>query len=173
MSAWQHDWRSLAPDYLRGGLVFATALVPVFGFPLAPPVFWIFSAIAALAFLHVCRTVLRHRAVIECDDNGISVSGPLGKRIPWTDLSDMQLNWYSARRDGKGGWMQLRVAGPQGRIRIESTLTGFADIVFRAADAARSRGIDLSPTTLGNLQVLGRSSRFSRRSAGPPTDGLR
>jgi hypothetical protein len=51
--------------------------------------------------------------------------------------------------------MQLDVKSPTASIRIESTLTGFTDIVGAAVNAANTKGVDLASTTLGNAEVLG------------------
>ena len=67
----------------------------------------------------------------------------------------MRLKYFSTRRDGSHGWMQLVLKGPSAKIRIESTLGGFADIVERAARTASNEDLFVSSTTLGNLKLLG------------------
>ena len=72
------------------------------------------------------------------------------------------------RRDGRGGWMQMIVKGSGANIRIESTLAGFADIVARAVKSAEDGGLDLSPTTLGNIEVLGIKNGIFTSANGSP-----
>ena len=101
------------------------------------------------------HVVLCHASIITSDENGISVRGILARRIDWADLSVLRLRYCSSRRDGANGWMQLVLKKPGTSIRIESTLTGFKDIVAVAINAAHKKGLQMSPTTLGNLKVLG------------------
>jgi hypothetical protein len=67
----------------------------------------------------------------------------------------MRLKYYSTKRDGHGGWMQLRLNGPDKTLRFESSLDGFADLARRAYAAMQSRGIALDPATADNLRLLG------------------
>jgi hypothetical protein len=78
----------------------------------------------------------------------------------------MRLKYFSTRRDGAHGWMQLVLKGSDAKIRIESTLGGFADIVKRAAKAANDEGLSLSSTTLGNLELLGVKTEVFTSSSG-------
>ena len=58
------------------------------------------------------------------------------KRMAWRDVRQVRLDYYSTRRDGQGGWMQMKISGPGGHIRIDSALDGFA----RLAGEPRPRG---------------------------------
>ena len=51
--------------------------------------------------------------------------------------------------------MQLRLRDARRTIRIDSELTGFADVARVAALQARERGVDLDFVTRANLRVLG------------------
>ena len=59
--------------------------------------------------------------------------------------------------------MQLRLAGGGERLRIDSSLEGFGDIVVRAARIARENGIEMAPTTEENLRSLGRVALTGER----------
>jgi hypothetical protein len=76
-------------------------------------------------------------------------------RLPWRDITGMRLKYYSTKRDGQGGWMQLRLSGPDNMLRFESSLDGFADLARRGYAATQSRGIALDPATADNLRLLG------------------
>ena len=67
----------------------------------------------------------------------------------------IKLAYYSTRRDRRDGWMQLELRAGSSRIRLDSRIDGFAELVGRAARAAAARGIELSPATAANLQALG------------------
>jgi hypothetical protein len=51
--------------------------------------------------------------------------------------------------------MQLVLGGAGKRLKIESTLEGFEQVVALAARQAGARRLELSPTTLENLRTLG------------------
>ena len=51
--------------------------------------------------------------------------------------------------------MQMKISGPAGHIRIDSSLDGFGEAVGAAADKAAACGIGVTATTRGNLLALG------------------
>jgi hypothetical protein len=53
------------------------------------------------------------------------------------------------------GWMTLTLKSDGQRIDIESTLPHFADIVARAAHAAREAHVPLDQITIENLSAIG------------------
>ena len=167
--SYRHTFRSLAADYARaGGGVLLTTL-PLFSVEVAGAVFWILVTGAFLFAAYGFNTMMRHLGAVECDETGISVSGPFRKAIAWSEIRDVQLRYFSTRRDGLKGWMQLVVKSPSATVRIESTLTGFADIVALAVDAASRKGVDLSPTTRGNIEVLGVKTGLFTSGNGSPS----
>ena len=121
----------------------------------AEPVAWVLAAAAALFLVYFGRTVCRQLTHIELDEAGIRAKGPLGAAIRWEDLRSLRLDYFSTRRDGEGGWMQLRLRDAQHTIRIDSELEGFVGLVRVAALEALRRGVDLDHATRANLGVLG------------------
>jgi hypothetical protein len=149
------------PDYAGG----AIGLCLTFGLLAlvhpAAPVAWVLAAVAALFLVYFGRTLCRQLTHIELDEDGIRVRGPavglLSAAIRWADLRSLRLNYFSTRRDGEGGWMQLRLRDAQQTIRIDSELEGFVDLVRVAALEARQRGIAVDEPTRANLELLGMS----------------
>ena len=168
MTRHRHTARSLAADYIRAGAGFALTAGPALFAPTAGPVFWVLFLLAAVFAIYAASVAFRHASVIEVSDTGIAVTGPVSRSIRWHDLREMRLKYFSTRRDGAQGWMQLVLKGSDAIIRIESTLGGFADIVKRAAKAANDEGINLSRTTLGNLELLGVKSEVVTSTSGSP-----
>jgi hypothetical protein len=126
-------------------------------------------AIGATAFtVHVFHIILRHACVIECSENGIVVRGAIRRKIDWPELRDVRVRYFSTRRDGQNGWMHLVLKGPRTSIRIESTLTGFKDIVAVAVKMADHNKLSLSPTTLGNIEALRLNNRIFMPGNGSP-----
>ena len=70
----------------------------------------------------------------------------------------MRLAWFSVRRGGSKGWMELSLGAGRARVRIDSRLDGFHEVAQRAAAAARERGLDLDTVTSANLASLDRAS---------------
>jgi len=151
--------------YHRGTLVGdgvrAVAGLAVCAWPAAvtsPGPVWasILGALALLFALYGLRAVLRGLSRICLDDFGIRSEGPFPTAIRWDQLTSLKLGYYSTRRESRGGWMQLRLAGGGERLRIDSSLEGFGEIVVQAARIARENGIEMAPTTEENLRSLGR-----------------
>jgi hypothetical protein len=82
-------------------------------------------------------------------------SGLLQASIWWSKLDRMKLSYYSTRRDGRGGWMQLKLGAGWSTLRIDSGVEGFSELVIASAKAAETRGLSLDPATSANLQALG------------------
>lgn len=164
----QYTFRMLAPQYIRGGIGFVSMAGPLLFAETTDTVAAIL-AIGAVAFtFDVLHTILRHACTIECDAQGIAVSGAVTREIDWTELRDVRVRYFSTRRDGQNGWMQLVLKGPRASIRIESTLPGFKDIVAVAVKAADRKELSLSPTTLGNIEVLRLDNRIFMSGNGSP-----
>jgi hypothetical protein len=82
-------------------------------------------------------------------------SGLLQTSIWWSKLDRMKLSYYSTRRDGRGGWMQLKLRAGWSTLRVDSRVEGFSDLVIASAKAAQMRCLSLDPATSVNLQALG------------------
>ena len=83
----------------------------------------------------------------------------------------MTLAYYSTRRDRRDGWMQLELRSGRKKVRLDSRIEGFAELVGKSASAARSRGLTLNAATLANLAALGVSLHSQpgvREPAGDP-----
>jgi hypothetical protein len=59
--------------------------------------------------------------------------------------------------------MQLDLRAGRSRIRFDSRITGFAELVEISAKTAEARGLTLSAATAANLVALGVSSGPERR----------
>jgi hypothetical protein len=152
--------RALWLDYAGSASGIALSLGLILIVRPAAPVAWIAAAAAALFLVYFGRTVCRQLTHIELDETGIRVMGPvvglLSAAIRWADLCLLRLDYYSTRRDGEGGWMQLRLGDARHTIRIDSDLEGFAELVGAAASAAARHDLALDATTAANLKVLQR-----------------
>jgi hypothetical protein len=156
--SFRYPARVLGLDYAGSTAGIALSLGLIVFVRLAAPVAWVATAAAALFLVYFGRTVCRQLTHIELDETGIRVKGPavglLSAAIRWADLCSLRLDYYSTRRDGEGGWMQLRLGDERHTIRIDSELDGFAELAGAAARAAARRDIVLDATTAANLKAL-------------------
>jgi len=110
------------------------------------------------------RTAVRQFTCIEVTAAAFRASGVLRTKISWDELDRMRLAYYSTRRDGRDGWMQLELRSGWSTLRVDSRIIGFSELVTASAKAAAMRGLPLDPVTLVNLQALG----IERRAAMAP-----
>ena len=87
-------------------------------------------------------------------ETGIALVGPMPKSIEWRQLDRFALAYFSTRRDGRNGWMQLTLGAGARRIKLDSTLDGFEDVVCRGVAAASESGAQLTSATRRNLQEM-------------------
>lgn len=167
-TAYRYTFRMLAPLYIRGFIGVVLMAGPLFFAKTTETVAAILGIGAAAFMVHVFHIILRHACVIECSQNGIAVRGAIMRKIDWTELRDVRVRYFSTRRDGQNGWMHLALKGPRTSIRIESTLTGFKDIVAVAVKMADRNELPLSPATLGNIEVLRLNNRIYMSGNGSP-----
>jgi hypothetical protein len=155
MTSHTYPATALIGDYGRAGLGLVFVLPPLF---LVPPVHALAAVCLGLAALFLAfagRTLLRQLAPLEMDENGIVAGGPWSHRLDWAALDGLSLYYYTTRRDGEDGWMQLALRAHGQRLRLDSRIEGFAAIAARAARAAEARHLPLSAATLANLAALG------------------
>ncbi|MCW2245093.1 hypothetical protein M2352_000684 [Azospirillum fermentarium] len=143
-------------DYARAGVGLVLTAGPLLALPVAV---WAAVPLAAAALLFAVfavRTVGLHRLRLRRTGDGVTVRGLAGTvALRWADLTGVRLRFYSTRRDRRDGWFQAVLAGPGGRIRIDSRLDGFDGLMEDAVWAARRNGVALDRTTCGNLDALG------------------
>jgi len=145
---------ALLPDYGRG-LLGATLSGGAWSLaPAAPAAIVIFGGLTGLFVVFTMRNVWRHRMRITLGGDGLAVAGLRNRMMAWRDLTGMRLRYYATRRNRQGGWMTLQLRAGSARVALDSSLTGFAEIVAQAVRAARRNELPLDAVTLANLQAL-------------------
>lgn len=157
----------LLGDDLRAltGLAFALGLLLTADF--APLALWICGPLAVLFALFGLRTLVMHVTRVRLASSGLerSIRLPgwtLTRRMDWAQLHDLRLRYYATRRQRRemqGGYFQLVLRDPQGRMKFESTLDGFDALAETALESAREQGLDLDETTRDSLFHLGLDPR--------------
>ena len=155
----------MVSDYLVSGGGLALSLPPLVILELPAVTVWILGLMSLGFTVHGLGVVRRQRVRIETDADGLWFSPPR-RRIAWNEITRFGLAYFSTRRDGARGWMELKVASPAATLRVDSRLERFDELVGRAWRAASSRGVELDPTTLANLEALG--MRGGEPGAGGP-----
>ena len=144
----------LSADYARSAIGAALFLGALAWLEPAPAIGGILGAGAALFLVYFARTVCRQLTRIELDEAGIRARGPLGGALRWGELRSLRLDYYSTRRDQEEGWMQLKLRGARRTIRVDSGLSGFAELARATVERARAAGVELEEPTLSNLKLL-------------------
>jgi hypothetical protein len=146
---------SLVYDYLRGILGLGISIVILQSIGVDTAVFWVILGLTALFLVWLANTALRHISRIRFDEEGLRIGPWPKKTIAWDGLEEMALRYYSTRRKRKDGWMTLTLKSGKEKIDIESTLPHFADVVARAAYAAKQANLLVDRITLDNMDALG------------------
>jgi hypothetical protein len=146
---------AMAGDYLRAaaGLVPSGLLLATL--PTGATAAVILGGFAAIFALFGLRTALRHGTSLEMTETELRARGPWRGTIEWAKLDLMRLAYYSTRRDRRSGWMQLDLGAGGRRLRLDSRIEGFDELVRQAATVAAARGLELNEATAANLEALG------------------
>ncbi len=164
--------RAVMLDYFYAALGLAFTLVPLTLVTPLPAVTGVLAGFAILFFIFGLRTAIRHNTFVEVSNSGVTLRNLWGFKVPWSELRELKLSYFSTRRDRHGGWMQLRLRGQKRTIRVDSTLDGFEKLVARAAREARARELELGLETVQNLMALGVvNSADAMSHAGAGRDG--
>jgi hypothetical protein len=162
MSYYDYPTSAMLGDYLRSAAGFVPATAILATLPLGVFTTSILAGFVALFAGFGIRTMIRHGTRVEITEAALRTSGLRRTSIVWGELDRMKLAYYSTRRDRRDGWMQLELRSGRSRIRLDSRITAFIELVEISARAAEGRGVALNAATLANLAALGVRSRAER-----------
>ena len=144
----------MVSDYLISGAGFTLSFWPLAAFDL-PAVTSVVLGVLSLAFAAYGAAMLRRQCMrVETDGDGVSFSPPR-RRIAWNEITRFGLAYFSTRRDGARGWMELKVGSRAATLRVDSRLERFNELVDRVWSAASRLGFEPDPSTRENLRALG------------------
>ena len=167
-AALRYPLAALYADYLRAAFGLALTVGPLLLLELADVLVVPLAALGLVFAWFGMRTVLRHLSRVELSESVIAVRGPVSRYLAWGDLELMKLAYYAPRRARDDGWLQLTLRGAGGRsIRLDSTLTGFDQVLRMASRAARAKALPLDAATHANLATLGLEAAGGRDAASP------
>lgn len=151
--------RSLVRDYIRAAAGFLVGAVPlIFGRP-GTTFTVLLAALAAMFLGYALRTLLMQLTAFEVRPDGLAVHGPRRRFFAWDGLSGVRLRFFSTqrdkeRRDLESGWVELKLTGTPGTLRLDSEIEGFPEILEAVAKAADRHALALDETTAENLTTL-------------------
>ena len=102
----------MVSDYLVSGAGLALSFPPLVMFDLPAVTAGILGLMSLGFAIHGFGVVRRQRIRVETDEDGLWFSPPR-RRIAWNEITRFGLAWFSTRRDGARGWMELKVASPR------------------------------------------------------------
>ena len=80
------------------------------------------------------------------------------KAVFFRDINKVALHYYSTRKDKKNGWLQLNIRYKNKKLRIDSQINDFSDlvetIIEKMPDDQKAQ-LELDDTTIDNLQSMG------------------
>jgi hypothetical protein len=158
-------------DYLRAAAGFVPTAAILTTMPVGVVAATVLSGFGAIFAVFGVRTLVRHGTRFDLTESALRASGLRRTSIAWAELDRMTLAYYSTRRDRRDGWMQLELRSGRKKVRLDSRIEGFAELVGKSASAAKSRGLTLNAATLSNLATLGVSLHSQpgvREPAGDP-----
>jgi hypothetical protein len=155
MNSYAYPSAAAFSDLTRALLGGGAAVIPVGAASTGPLVTALLLAIAAVFAALGLRAALLLFTRFEVDETGIAAVGPLNSAVSWRDLRMVKLAYYSTRRDGSDGWLQLTLVGARRRVSVDSRLDGFRRLAAIAAEAACARNLPLDPATCSNFEALG------------------
>ena len=154
MIAYRYPPSAMVPDYLVSGGGLAVSLPPLLMLDLPAVTFGILALLSLGFTAHGVGVLRRQRIRVETDEDGLRFSPPR-RRIAWNEITRFGLSYFSTRRDGARGWMELELAGPAATLRVDSRLERFDELVGRAWHAASRCGVEPDLVTRANLEALG------------------
>ena len=155
MTYYAYPTSAMIGDYLRAAAGFVPTAAMLATLPLGSIATVVVGSFAGLFAGFGIRTIIRHRTRLEVTGSALRATGLRRASIVWGELDGMNLAYYSTRRDRREGWMQLALRSGRSRIRLDSRITGFTELVEISARAAEARGLSLNAATAANLAALG------------------
>jgi hypothetical protein len=155
MTCYTYPTSAMYGDYVRAAAGFVPTAAILAAMPVGTVAATVLSGFVALFAVFGVRTILRHGTRFEVTGSALQASGLRRTSIAWGELDRMTLAYYSTRRDRRDGWMQLELRSGWTKVRLDSRIEGFTELVDKSARAARSRGLSLNAATLANLAALG------------------
>ncbi len=156
LTIYRYPLKNLAGDYLRAAFGVGLLITPFF---YSFGAHWMITLIlGALLFLFGSFGVvtgIRQYSQVLADEHGLRQQGPRPVALPWNEISEVDLRYFSTRREKSNGWFQVKVKGKDGQIKADSNLDDFDGLLSFLATAVTRHDLPLSPIARENFQAAG------------------
>jgi hypothetical protein len=149
-----YSFSDLIGSYLRTFFGIALTAGPLLLLNPSSVIVYLLGFLFILFLCYGIRTLVRQMTRMEVSRVGIKMMGPINRTIKWEELGSFKLKYYSTRRDREAGWMHLKLKGKGLGLGIDSSISGFEDLVKTTYSAATMNGIAIDAGTVRNLQAL-------------------
>ena len=158
--------RNLVPDYLRAGAGFGLTMVPMpHAIGGSPVVLAIVLGLAGLFGSFGLTTLVRQKSTICASDEGLWIEGLRPRALRWEEVREIDLRYFSTRKDREQGWFQLKVIGPSGTIKVDSNLNDFDALLHRVVTAITRHDLSVTPIGRENLTSMGQTLPYREDDA--------
>jgi hypothetical protein len=163
LAVYRYPLKNLVGDYLRAALGVGLLITPFFySFGAHIMITLVLAALLILFGSFGISTALRQFSQVLADEHGLRQNGPRPVALPWNEVSQVDLRYFSTRREKSNGWFQVKVTGKGGQIKADSNLDDFDGLLGFLAAAVTRHDLPLSPIARENFQAAG----FSVGSSG-------
>jgi hypothetical protein len=153
---YRYPTSNLWPDYARAALGVGLLVVPfIYSIGAHWLVTLVLGALLALFASFGLSTALRNFSVVLADRHGLRLQGPRPVSMPWNEVSDVDLRYFSTRRERDKGWFQLKVTGRGGKIKADSNLDDFNGLLRHVAAAVSRHDLPIRPIARENFAAAG------------------
>lgn len=158
LTVYRYPLGNLVPDYIRSALGVGLLAVPfVYSFGAHWFITIFLAGLLTLFGSFGVTTAIRQYSVVLADEHGLRQRGPKAVGLPWNEITEVDLRYFSTRRDKEKGWYQLKVKGPGGQLKADSNLEDFDGLLHHVATAVTRHDLPLSPIARENFMASGYS----------------
>lgn len=155
MKKFYYPAKEIKREYARASAGIIVSFVPLLLLKPSSVIVSILVCILCLFFLYGMRAIDRSQTQICVTAGGVCSVSIFRRTIKWEELEALKLNYFSTRRDGENGWMQLKLKGRGVSLRVESTISDFEVLVSVCAQTALKNDIKPDMATIRNMTALG------------------
>ena len=156
LAIYRYPLKNLVGDYLRAAVGVGLLITPFFySFGAHWMITLILGGLLALFASFGVTTAVRQYSQVVGDEHGLRQIGPRPVALPWNEISNVDLRYFSTRREKGNGWLQLKVKGKGGQIKADSNLDDFDGLLSFVATAVTRHELPLSSISQENFQAAG------------------
>ena len=150
---YRYPAQTLLIDGLRACFGLSITFGPLFFLAVSRPLAVVLLGLGFVFLWFGCQLFAQSMMSISPRADGLAISGLRNWSFAWRDLSTLKLAYYAPIRRQHEGWYRLTLIGTKGKLRFDSTLEGFHDLLQSAVTAAAQAKLEFDPSTRENLSA--------------------